>query len=326
MKYQVLAGINGPFLPDSYKVSDIFLFRKPPFSLQAKFSSEITDEQPLVDRGVNHRIRFNAKKPRFRKFSSEHCIEIILESESPHWAIEFAKLRIEQLVEALTVASFNVDKVHPRTGRRLLHGINDIYQYQIEGVFDEKGIPVDGADIEGTAINFFPEKFPTDFEQLANDILRCNDTTLIKAMFYLKRAKMFSYEYYSELEVFLNSMKCIELLVNRFYPHGLEKKDHKKASFKEKLNGFDSNPGVASILGIDSNYNSLTQDGWDCRNTMDMAHASEYFKLIAQPFPEEINRVAYYFVLKYVQYLKKNQPDDFWEMKDLDDEWWEMFR
>lgn len=329
MKYQIIAKIVGPYLSDSYLVGDIELVKEDIVSPSQQFPSEgVGMERYIEDCQLSHRIAYSAKKLHYRKFDSSHVIRIFIENENINEAFNLARARIEHLVESLTIASFNIDKIHPQQATKMSRNIGDIYQYQIIGIFDENGEMAD--DLYGTnfstAVNYFPKKASLDLEVLAEDILGCIDDTFIKMMFYLKRAKIFSFDYYSELEIYLNSMKCIELLANKFYSHSLKKQNGKSVSFKERINGFDAESGIASILGIEDEYKDIALGGWDCRNKLDIAHASEYPQSAAWPFPEALNRAAYHFTLKYIEFLKTNSPRFFVKADKLGNDWWSRFR
>lgn len=331
MKYQVIAKIVGPYLPDNYSVAGMSIikeeFNLPEETSPASMKADAT-EQHLIEKGVTCRIRYNRYKFPYKKFDSSHLVKVEIDetSNNPYEAYNLAKIKIQQLVESLTIASFNIDKI--RKGLERDRNTTDIYQYQIMGIYTDNGGHLKQVQVNdfSTGVNYFPEEFPANLGSLTEEILGCNEETLLKAMEYMKRAKAFSFEYYSDLEVFLNSMKCVELFAKKFYPEGLRKADGKFVSFKDRVNGFDGKPGLIDILDIDAKYRDVALEAWDCRNQLDMAHASEYFKLIAFPFPNNVNEAAYHFLMKYVLYLKANDPNCFWKIEEVDDEWWKMFR
>lgn len=331
MKYQVIEKIVGPYLPDNYSVAGMSIVKEEfelPEETSPAFMEADATEQHLIEKGVSCRIRYNSHKFPYKRFKSSHLVKLEIDEshDNPHEAHNLAKIRIQQLIESLTIASFNIEKI--RKGMTRSRNETDIYQYQIMGIYTEeegqlKQVPVHNL---GTSINYFPEEFPAGLSSLTEEILGCNEETLLKAMEYMKRAKTFSFEYYSDLEVFLNSMKCIELFAKKFYPEGLRKADGKFISFKDRVNGFDGKPGLFDILDIDGKYRDIALEAWNCRNQLDMAHASEYFKLIAFPFPNNVNEAAYHFLMKYVLYLKANDASCFWKIEEVDDDWWNMFR
>lgn len=331
MKYHIVGKIVGPYLPEYYSIAGMVIKREaldlPEDITPAPVGIDSTEEF-LIEKGVECRVRFNSDKFPYRKFSSSHSLRLEVEEpqDNPYEAYKLAKIRIQQLVESLTIASFDIEKI--RKGQKRSRNFTDIYQYQIVGIYVENSGSLERVKVNdlNTGINYFPEEFPESLKSLTEDIISCNDDTLRKAMEYLKRAKAFSFEYYSDLEVFLNSIKCIELFAKKFYPEGQRRSDGRFITFKNRVNGFDGNPGLFEILDIEADYQDIALKAWDCRNQLDIAHASEYFKLIAFPFPDDINQAAYHFLIKYISYLKTNDPNCFWGIEEVDEEWWKMFR
>ena len=185
-----------------------------------------------------------------------------------------------------------------------------------------------------SGVNFFPQLMDSGLEETTKDVLTCNDPVVIKALKYLKRAKEFSYEHFSELEVFFNSIKCIELICLAIYPKGtrgkklIEKKEEiVKMSFFDKLDGTLDKDGIVKMLSIEKKYRDFAKDAWNSRNNYDYAHASEHDKLIPIIFSHKVNETAYHFLLKYILYLKRTNSSSFWNANVLkNDDWWEIFR
>jgi len=336
MKYHILAKIVGPYLPKELSFGDVFLKQEHFFDFPEYPNLPVRDEssdEHLIKKGVEYRIQYLKEKINLRSFSSGHLVRVIIEECSPYQAKEKALLRIEHLVESLNLAAFSKEKV--RDGKILDRSINDLYQYELLGVYiEDSGILYKvKVPFLTSGVNFFPEPMDGGLEEITKDMLTCNDSVVIKALKYLKRAKEFSYEHFSELEVFLNSIKCIELICLAIYPKGTKRKKlignkekMVEMSFLDKLDGTLDKDGIVKILSIEKKYRDFAKDAWDSRSNYDYAHASEHDKLIPTIFSHKVNETAYHFLLKYVLYLKGVSPSSFYRSDVLkDDDWWEIF-
>lgn len=334
MKYHVLAKIVGPYLPEEFSFGDVSLKREDFFDFPDYPNFPVRDvssEEHLIKRGVEYRIGFLKEKINLRSFSSNHLIRVVIEGESPYQAKERALLRIEQLTESLTLASFGSEK-KIRDGKPLDRSINDVYEYELLGVYieDSGSLYKVKVPLLTSGINFFPEGMSDELKELTMDVLRCNNPVVLKSLRYLKRAKEFRYEHFSELEVFFNSIKCIELICLTFYPKGTKKRNEKgkkvEMTLLDRLDGVNDKKGVVEMLGIERKYRDFTESAWKSRNKYDYAHASEYDNLTPTISPHKVNDVAYYFLSKYVLYLKNNDPSFFRRKEILENEdWWALY-
>lgn len=333
MRYHILSKIVGPYLPEELSFGDLSLRREfcfdvpdyPTFPVM-----NLSSEEHLIKKGVECRIGFLSEKINLRSFSSSHLIRVITEAQSPYQAKQKALLRIEHLVESLTVASFGKEKI--RVGKLRDRGINDFYQYEFLGVYveDQGSLHRIKVSFLTSGTNFFPELMEDDLKILTKNVLVCSSSVVIKSLKYLKRAREFSYEHFSEMEVFLNSMKCIELICLSFYPKGTKKTTTKgrqiEMSFLDKLNGIDDKKGVIEIMEIEAKYGNLAGVAWGVRNSYDYAHASEFDNVIPPIHSQKVNEAAYHFVFIYILYLKQNDADCFWNDAVLKkDDWWVIF-
>jgi len=337
MKYHILAKIVGPYLPENFSIANITI-KKESFDDLPDYPNlpfrDISIEEHLIGKGVNCRIGYPHDKINIKSFNSDYLITVIIEEENPREAKEKALSRIEHLVESLNIASLGKEKIV--RGKVMDRSVNGVYQYEFLGVYIKQngGLYKIKLPFLSSAVNFFPEEMDEELKETTLDILKCNDPVLIKATKYLRRAKEFSYEHRSEIEFFLNSMKCIELICLKFYPDKTKIKTSKKSkrmTFNERLDGakdkLNNLEGVKDILGISGEYCKYVKDAWDSRNKCDYAHATEYERMIPLVGSLKVNETAYHFLLKYVQHLKKEEPNCFWRDDDLNDEdWWIMFR
>lgn len=337
MKYHILAKIVGLYLPDEYVIGDISL-KKEIWTDLPNYPNlpirNLSSDEHLISKGVECRIHYPQDKINLRSFSSSHLIRVIIEDRSLYWAKNRAIARIDHFVDALNLALFSKERI--RGDKIIDRGINDLYQYEVVGVYieTENGLQKLAPQFPVSGMNVFPEVMEDDFKDVAKDILRCNNEVVMKALKYLKRAREFSFEHFSEMEVLLNSVKCIELICMDFYPDGakgkkLTKKGKEyegKMSFRDRLDGTLDKPGIVSLLGIDTKYRDFADSAWKNRSGYDYAHATVHDKSIPPIFSHKVNEVAYHFLFKYILYLKKEKPECFFQEEVLlDDEWWKLF-
>lgn len=336
MKYHILAKIVGPYLPDEYIIGDISLKKEiwrdlPDYpNLPVR---DLSSDEHLISKGVECRIHYLKDKINLRSFSSSHLTRVVIEEKSLYRAKSKAIARLDHFTDVLNLALFSKEKM---LGDKVIErGINDFYQYEVVGVYieTENGLQKLAPQFAISGMNVFPEAMEDDLKDTVKDILRCNNAVVTKALKYLKRAREFSFEHFSEMEVFLNSMKCIELICMTFYPNGtkgkkmIDGRERKiKMSFLDRLDGTMDKTGIVEILGIDKEYRDLAWKSWENRSKCDYAHASEYDNLIPTIFLHKVNETAYLFLFKYILYLKKENPECFWREEFLsDDEWWKLF-
>jgi len=327
MKYYILAKIVGPYLPKKFtigniKIEESFFDEFPDYPVLP--IRDISSENHLIKKGVNYRIGFTREKINLRSFSSNYLLTVPIKEKDPRRAKKEAIIRIEQIIEALNIASFSKDRI--RDGTILEKRANDFYHYEFLGIYMKQCGTLYRIKLPllASGVNFFPEDMEKEIKDEAKNILKCNDPIFIKLSKYLKRAKEFSYEHFSEIEVFLNSIKCMELICNKFCPKGTKKlrKNSKKTkmTFKERLKK------TVKLLNIDKKYQLNAEKAWDSRGKADFAHATEHDRLFPSIWPHEVNETAYYFVLKYIQYLEKNNPNCIWSDRVLkEDDWWKIY-
>lgn len=337
MKYVVLAKIVGPYLSENFSFGGMSIIGKSdcPFSDPEKVVLlDSSSDEHLIRKGIECRIR----KGELGVYSvqSSHLAKIVIEASNPVEAQEQGLKKIQILTEYLSVTTSSKDK-KTQEGFIRDKSINDFYYYDFMGVF----IEIEGVlyklqvSRRTSGINFFPESMDEKFSKLAQDMLICNDHILRKLIDYLRKAKKFLLEE-AELEVVLNSVKCIELICNCFYQkdkkYFTNKKGERKTkspTFREKLDGFEGEigkvEGIVKELEIEERFVDFAWRTWQTRSKYDFAHATEEMR-IPSIYSYQIIGTAYHFTLKYFLYLQKNKPELFYSESILSDEgYWNSF-
>ena len=215
MKYHIVAKVLGPYLLKRLSINDCKIIKKSFYDCLDYPTLPVRDpetEKFLIKKGVLNYIQYSQKPISTRNFQSEYLITIDIKGTNLYHVVEKAAKKIEDTLVAFSLAS---------QSKKRTRGFHGNYYYEIVGIYIKRKktwIRVKLPDLLVGGHNFFPKPLARGITKKIKGFLACNDPIFLKGLEYLKRAKRFiDSEYYSELEIVMNLVKCIELISKEVY-------------------------------------------------------------------------------------------------------------
>lgn len=307
MKFYVCAKILGNFLPAKpIKIGDCKI---------EKSHNSIDDERPqipirdkssefhILERGVRNYTVFPQKPISVRTFESDYMISTVVDEVNIYHALEKAEKRFMDVVAVLSLA---IKQTTRKAGGKRFRRDGELYDFEILAMFmKSKGqsIRVRLPNPLTGGHNYFPEQFPKGFTAKAKKYLACQDPIFRKGLIYLERAyRMHNSGNFSEMEIILNLVKCIELIsdslgIGKIFDKKVKKRRDPTAKelFKlagERLNVFQKNIKYA-------------QQAWDARSKLDVAHKHSGYRILPFANHDKLSATANDYLVKYHKYISK---------------------
>jgi hypothetical protein len=281
MKYHIYAKFLGSYMPKKIaKIGDCKILKsydqyhfdddRPEIPVRSKDT-----EFHYLEKGVRNYIYYPQELISVRTFESEYLIVTEVESYSEYDALKKASDKFSDVVASLSLVAKNKTV---KLGKKRIKKGDEIYDFEIIGIFIKKGGRFIRLKLPKPFINcrnFFPKGFPKGFLSQAKKYLQFNDLVFRKGLIYFQRATAMRYSgVFSDLEIILNFVKCIELICwnigedDRF---GLSRKKFENLSTKEVIKH------AGRKMKVRLKTIKIAKKAWDVRSKGDVAHRYLYF-------------------------------------------------
>ncbi|MDD5696738.1 MAG: hypothetical protein PHO90_02060 [Candidatus Pacebacteria bacterium] len=287
---------------DQYSIDD----DRPIIPIRSKI-----DEFHILGHGVKNYIQFPQELISVRTFESEYIIKTEINTYNEYEALRIANERFSDVATSFSLVAKN--KTVKIKNKRIKRD-NEIYDFEIIGIFLKKNKELIRLKLPKPLIsgrNFEPKEFPVGFLSQTKKYVLCRDAVFKKGLVYFQRATAMRHSgVFSDLEIILNFVKCIELIcyhvgkeLNRF---GLTQKAYKKLATKKII----EYAGVK--IGVTKRSINSTKRMWDIRSKADIAHQNLYFNPYS---PKSTNAIINFniiesntaeFLRKYYKHREKN--------------------
>ena len=319
MKYVVYAKLLGTYMPEKRaSVGDCIIEK-------SYIQYEIDDDRPEIPvrsksgefhclgQGVRNFISYPQEFIGVRTFESEYIITTEVEVYSAQDAVKKATDRFDDVTAALSLVAKN--RMVKLNTKRIKRG-DEIYIFEIIGVFFKKNKHLIRLKLPKPAINgknFFPKIFPRGFLSQSKKYLLFRDPVFKKGLIYFQRATDMTYSgLFSELEIILNFVKCIELIswyVGKDDHFGLNKKGFENLFSKNNKKAIQL---AGKKIGATAKMIKNAQKAWDVRNRGDIAHKDLHFNPYSRKSTNafvnffDLESSVGEFLVKYWKYRQKN--------------------
>ena len=272
-----------------------------------------------LERGVRNYIYYPQELISVRTFESEYLVTTEVESHSEYDALKEANERFSNVVASLSLVAKNRTA---KLGKKRIKRGDEIYDFEIIGIFIKKDkrfirLKLPRPLISGR--NFFPKEFPKGFLSQAKKYLQFNELVFRKGLIYFQRAIAMKYSgVFSDLEIVLNFVKCIELIcwkVGEDDYFGLSKTKFKNLRTKEVFEY------AGKKMKVRSETIKIAKKAWDARSNGDIAHQYLYFNPYSKRSSMEAFTLVNYvdlescaseFLRKYYEYkINNSRPEIF---------------
>lgn len=316
MKYIVYAKFLGAYMPENKATINNCVILKNP----NQYYLYLDDDRPIIPvgskndefhcirQGIKNYIYYSQNLISTRTFESEYLITTEVESYDESNALKIAHERFSTTAIIFSLVAKNKTI---KLGNKRIKRKEEFYYFEIIGILIRREKQLIRVKLPKPSVgghNFFPRKLPKDFLFKAKNYLKFNDQVFLKGLIYFQRATaMKESGVFSELEIILNFIKCIELIctsIGKDDYFGLSKKQFEKLYTKNII------VLAGKKIKIKNSIIKDAQNFWDIRNKRDIAHQDQYYNPYnlkstnAMVNYWDLEATATEFLVKYYKYRK----------------------
>lgn len=320
MKYFVYAKILGSYLPENkIKIGECTIKKnlfqsdddRPTIPLRSKDLEFFN-----ISKGIKNYIVHSQDLISTRTFESEYVIFTSVDTYNEYEALRISHERFKDVINILSLVAKN--KL-VKLGEKRIRREDETYDFEIYALYikvKRQLVRLKLPPYLTSIMSFFPRPFPRKFISKAKKYLSFNDAIFRKGLIYYQRATaMGILGTFSELEIILNCVKCIELICYYIAKDELKLNDKKQKEMGEK----EIIKKAGKILRVRTNIIKYAQELWETRCKDDVAHKVLHYNPYSKQSTNALisysnaEAMAAEFLAKYYEYkIKNNNPITFY--------------